>query len=495
MHIGTSILLVTTVASAVLAQDTIRVPLLSRPREHASTLGKREALYNANGREYMIQVGIGSPAQTFNLTLDTGSSDLWVPSTSCPKASCPYARFDTKASSTFTQSTVKFDIQYGQGSAKGMYGYDTVTIGDKTVSSQMIGLANDTKDILGQVASGVQANGIFGLGYPGLNAARGVKNDNPFVFNLWQQQLISQPVFSIFLNSVHATGPTGEITFGGIDATKFNGELQYVPVVSYNVQSNKPVSPNVGNTAASTPGSSSGNTTTSNALYLYWTVPGAGISTSTGYSTTFKTLQPFVLDTGTTLTYMPKTVVTKLVATLPGKVVYDAFNMVYTVDCSQSTNTATTVNFQLGTSAASGAASAIQISVPMAELVMPLDTDDVNTAKQCMFAIAPMTATSASSPTYILGESTLRSVYQVYDLQNNRVGLAPASPNGNGNGVVASSSTSSGAPAGESTSSGSTISNQQHTGAQSAATRAALADMASSVGLLVLGAASLFLLS
>lgn len=36
------------------------------------------SLYNALGREYFIEVGIGTPAQSFNLTLDTGRYIFFV---------------------------------------------------------------------------------------------------------------------------------------------------------------------------------------------------------------------------------------------------------------------------------------------------------------------------------------------------------------------------------------------------------------------------------
>jgi hypothetical protein len=38
-----------------------------RQRDTTST-----PLYNANGKEYLIQVGVGTPPQYFNVTLDTG---------------------------------------------------------------------------------------------------------------------------------------------------------------------------------------------------------------------------------------------------------------------------------------------------------------------------------------------------------------------------------------------------------------------------------------
>ncbi|ORX58327.1 acid protease [Hesseltinella vesiculosa] len=445
MYFSSCLVLLGLVSSGVTAASTLRVPLHSQHQR--SQFNKRESIYNANGREYMIEISVGTPGQSFNLTMDTGSSELWIPSTSCPASVCPYSRFNQASSSSFKPSSIPFSIQYGQGSAMGVYGYDTVTIGQQAVNQQMIGLANNTKDILGQVTNGEQSNGIFGLGFPGLNEVRGVKNDLPFVYNLVQQKIISEPVFSIFLNSIYANGPSGEILFGGIDNTKFNGALQYVPVVNYKVSNM--ITPNLG----------SGSKSSSGSTYLYWTVAGQAVTSSTGFNISFPQMQPFVLDTGTTLTYMPAQIVKGLVAKLPGNITYDAFNMLYNIDCASSNDKKTTVNFQISTSTSATVPTPVTIAVPLSEMVMPLDSNSVSTATQCMLAIAPMMATSTSSPTWILGESTLRSIYQVYDVQNNRVGLAPASANGNGT-VASNSSSSSGASPGQ-------AGTQVHSGASS----------------------------
>lgn len=57
-----------------LAQDLLRLPIL---QQHHPTLDKRDVipaipLYNANAREYLVQIGVGTPPQLFNVTLDTG---------------------------------------------------------------------------------------------------------------------------------------------------------------------------------------------------------------------------------------------------------------------------------------------------------------------------------------------------------------------------------------------------------------------------------------
>lgn len=63
-----------------------------------------ELVQNTNKLEYLINITLGTPPQPLAVTLDTGSSDLWVPAKTnenCLKKECDGGSFDPKASSSY----------------------------------------------------------------------------------------------------------------------------------------------------------------------------------------------------------------------------------------------------------------------------------------------------------------------------------------------------------------------------------------------------------
>ncbi|KAI7889466.1 aspartic peptidase domain-containing protein [Mucor mucedo] len=476
MHITTAILAILATVALGIEEGIIRAPIIRNPnggnplqvaKRRLQSIQRRQLdkrdpfqapLYNDQGSQYLIEVGIGSPAQTFAVTLDTGSADLWVPSTACPASNCPFSRFNSAASSTFKTLNKPFGIQYGIGSVNGTYATDTVTVGGATIPNQQFGLASITQDILqphtsmNNDSSGnqnqVEANGILGMGYPSLTQAnsQGEGAYNPFVFNLVAKGLIKEPVFSIYLNSISKTGWAGEITLGGIDTTKFDGDLTYLPVASLTSKSS----------------TMSGGNNSSNAGYYYWMVYGQGLgvtnsNTGTNPSWRLREVGAYILDTGTTLTYLPTSVATEIVTAFAGPKGFalDKQSGVFIVDCATSQSPA---RFELVMSQSSKVSeNPIVLSVPANELVIPIDTTDVNTATMCMFGIAPLGGSGGiGANMYLIGDSVLRSSYMVFDMGQNRVGLAATKGIGgtlrlNGT-TTATSNTSSGVPNSQSSS-------------------------------------------
>lgn len=94
--------------------------------------------------QYYGPISVGTPAQTFQVVFDTGSSNLWVPSKECKLSLACYFHdtFDYTKSSTFKADKTPFSIQYGSGAVKGTWAYDNVNFGGLVAKNQRFGLVS-----------------------------------------------------------------------------------------------------------------------------------------------------------------------------------------------------------------------------------------------------------------------------------------------------------------------------------------------------------------
>lgn len=170
------------------------------------------------GTIYTADIGIGSPATSYTLLLDTGSSNTWI------GANKAYQK-----TSTSKDTGGQFYITYGdQSYASGEEYTDTVTLNsDLVIDSQSIGVASDSTGLDG-------LDGLLGLGPVDLTEGT-VSNANqvPTVTdNLYTQQTISSEVLGVFFAPASSEDSSGELTFGGYDASKFTGSISYVSITS-----------------------------------------------------------------------------------------------------------------------------------------------------------------------------------------------------------------------------------------------------------------------
>ncbi|KAG7330928.1 hypothetical protein KOW79_004897 [Hemibagrus wyckioides] len=217
-----------------LTEGLVRVPLVTKktimkergllkemlkPSQYNSQQGYNESLINQYDMVYFGKVGFGTPPQYFYINFDTGSSTLWVNSVYCKSAACSYhPLFNPSKSSTFTTSHQPFSIEYGSGSVQGFTGYDTVTMGQLTVTNQLIGLSTSEP---GDHFARPLHDGIMGLAFR-------PPNYQTIVDTMIQEGVIEEPIFAFYLTRDSESG--SEVVFGGVDHSHYQGQIHWVPV-------------------------------------------------------------------------------------------------------------------------------------------------------------------------------------------------------------------------------------------------------------------------
>ncbi|XP_030459506.1 aspartic proteinase A1-like isoform X2 [Syzygium oleosum] len=207
---------------------TLRSPL--RKYYLHNNLGDTEdidivSLKNYMDAQYFGEIGVGTPSQKFTVIFDTGSSNLWVPSSKCYLSVACYfhSKFKSSDSSTYKKNGKSAEIHYGTGAISGFFSRDHVKVGDLVVKDQDFIEATREPSITFLAA---KFDGILGLGFKEIS----VGDATPVWYNMVNQGLIKEPVFSFWLNRNIEGEEGGEIVFGGVDSSHYKGQHTYVPV-------------------------------------------------------------------------------------------------------------------------------------------------------------------------------------------------------------------------------------------------------------------------
>ncbi|KRX17147.1 Cathepsin D, partial [Trichinella nelsoni] len=186
-----------------------------------------EILHNYMDAQYYGEISIGTPPQNFTVIFDTGSSNLWVPSSKCSFfdiACWLHNRYNSKKSSTYEASGETIEIRYGSGSMRGFQSKDTVCIASLCVKRQ--GFAEATSQP-GLTFIFAHFDGILGMAFPSI-AVGGIQ---PVFQAMIEQNLISEAVFAFWLNRNPEDDLGGLISFGTVDEKYYIGNITWVPLV------------------------------------------------------------------------------------------------------------------------------------------------------------------------------------------------------------------------------------------------------------------------
>ena len=209
--------------------------LLSHVRSHhdelikkLSRVKRRQWLYNTTlhnyrNTQYFGTIGVGTPAQPFDVVFDTGSANLWVPSITCEAAGClSHSRFDGNASSTFEagSSSSGLYIRFGTGEVAGRLSRDTVSCQGLTVPHQAFVEVAEERAF---PFEDYPFSGVVGMAPPAL-AAEGTR---PLFDSIIHERLLTANLFTFHL------APLGEplgssLVFGGFDSSRLAGPIHWV---------------------------------------------------------------------------------------------------------------------------------------------------------------------------------------------------------------------------------------------------------------------------
>lgn len=309
---------------------------------------------------YVAPVSIGG--KTWQLIVDTGSSNTWCGAqTACEKTS------------TGKSTGGSISVSYGSGSFSGTEYTDKVSFGGLTVSSQSIGAASSASGFSG-------VDGIIGFGPVDLtqNTVSNANTVPTFMDNLYSQGSISSEVLGVYFapeSGSDQNDANGELTLGGADSSKYTGALTYFPTLKS------------GNAAA------------------YW---GISIASFSYGSTTLASGATGIVDTGTTLIYIPTSAYNKFLSSAGGQTDNNSG--------LASFSSKPTANFNIKFGSTTYTLTPAQYLVP--------------TSQYGAFGLSQgqyyswITDGGSSGVNTIIGQKFLENYYSVYDTTNQRIGFA-----------------------------------------------------------------------
>jgi hypothetical protein len=180
--------------------------------------------------QYVGEVDIGTPSQSFRVIFDTGSSDILIPGPSYQcgvnaRPSCTTKRhYYPQRSSTHRTDAEKVHVKYQAGTVDGTGVKDTVHFGGYTVKYVRFGALDGES----AAVDSMNADGILGLAFDGLSKI----TSPPLMAQLQMEHDELPNYFSVYIEpGLKKFG--NKLMIGGYDLSLVgpNAEWHYIPII------------------------------------------------------------------------------------------------------------------------------------------------------------------------------------------------------------------------------------------------------------------------
>ncbi|KAJ7252091.1 aspartic peptidase A1 [Mycena haematopus] len=337
------------------------------------------------GEAGIDQTLLGLLPQSFDVILDTGSSDLWVADSNCVNCQRATPVFNSGQSNTFVQqSDNPLPISYGSGNVEGFLATESVSMGNFSLQKQGFLSVESVSD--GLLSGSV--SGIMGLAFSAISST----GATPFWQSLISTNQLAAPEMAFWLTRFRGTNfkdeePGGSFTLGGTNASLFQGDIEFLPMAG-------PSDPTfwlLGVSAITVQGQD---------LQLAATGNGALAA----------------IDTGTTLIGGPTTDVENFWAQIKGSAKIPSMPGFFEFPCSTTLNVSMAFGGKLW---------------PISPADMNLGSG-TNNGNQCLGGIFDLTQgsnieASQGNPSWVVGDTFLKNVYSVFKQNPLSVGFAQLS--------------------------------------------------------------------
>ncbi|BGP20673.1 hypothetical protein JCM10213v2_008836 [Rhodosporidiobolus nylandii] len=337
------------------------------PPENVTAANSIGLAIEANDVGYFAEVQLGSNNRTFKVLMDSGSADFWIPSAACNDCG-NHTSLGPFTSTSFVDSGIPWSVTYGTGDVAGTTVTDDAVLAGLPIKALQFGAvtheSNDFSD------PSVPFDGLMGLARSSL-ASQSIPTP---IERMASDGLVLSAQMGYKLGRV-ADGEgknDGEVTFGGVDGSKYTGEITQVENV--NTQG-------------------------------FWEAPLTLVTVDNTTLFTAAAGRTAILDTGTTLMIAPRADAEAIHAAIPGARPDGQGG--FTLPCT----TTAVLSLSFG-----GVAFPIQ---PRDLTFLPL-SDNLN--GDCVSSIS--SGDVGGQGEWLVGAAFLKNVYFATDVGSNMIGLA-----------------------------------------------------------------------